>query len=204
MKNLFNFKYWIIGQKYKIIIISILMPMLMSCNKNEDNELVDQLPKATQTGDDVFACLINEEVWVANEGLSGTKIVSMKYDESGEYIHGNNFFRISCLRSSNWGVQLEKFKIKLEPVTNLGELNLESLKTLEVEYSEDDNIVDPEIIEKNYTLKDDSPMVFSFSLIDTINNICSGTFEFQLQNVNDSLDVISVTNGRFDAPYTVY
>jgi len=202
MKNLFSIKYWALGQQLTMIFIFILIMMIISCNKDDD-ELVNQLPKATQTGENIFACLINEKVWIANDVL-GAKKISLSYDESGNYIHGNHHFSMLSIGNSNRLIQSQIFHIDIEPVIDEGQLSVNDLRIFKIEYSIDTNFVDSQFSKEFYELDKDAPIKFEFSNIDTINNICSGIFEFQLQNLEDSLDVISVTNGRFDTPYRTY
>ena len=177
--------------------------MMISCNKEDDNELVNQLPKATQTGENIFACLINDEVWIANDVLGAEKII-VSYDESGNYIHGNHHYSMLSRGNSNRLIQSQVFQIHIEPVIDEGQLSVNDLSIFKIEYSIDTNIVDSSFSKEDYELDKDAPIKFEFSNIDTVNNICSGIFEFQLQNLADSLDVISITNGRFDTPYRTY
>ncbi len=186
-------------QGLKVFSLSLFLFLITGCIKDDD--LVDQLPKATQTGENTFSCLLNDEVWIANDALGAQKILS-RYDESGEYIYGNHYFSIRSLRSTNWGVQSERLNITIEPVISEGVFNINDLKTLEVKYEIDKNIVEPDSIRRFYELNTNAPIKIEFYNIDTVNNVCSGTFEFELQNLEDSLDIISVTDGRFDAPYT--
>jgi hypothetical protein len=204
MKNYNQIRIWSLNKKFKIILVSILTIMIISCNKDDDDNPADRLPKATETGENTFACLLNGAEWVSNGGLSGDDNVSLVYDKDGSYVWGNHHFSMRSKKSSNWGVLLELFHIQIEPVIKEGQLDIDDLSIFTIEYSIDSNIVDPIVPNEFYELDKNYLTKFELSNIDTINNICSGTFEFQLRNLEDSLDLILITDGRFDVTFRTY
>ena len=52
-----------------------------------------------------------------------------------------------------------------------------------------------------FTLDTLAPINMEITILDTVNNIVSGLFDFRLKEIDDSKDTIRISNGRFDANY---
>jgi len=72
--------------KMKNLLLSILFSFLMLTGCSNDDDAPNHLPPATQTGAGTFACLVNGEVFVHNDGL-----INCFY----QYVDGGYYFRIS-------------------------------------------------------------------------------------------------------------
>jgi hypothetical protein len=59
------------------------------------------------------------------------------------------------------------------------------------------------LMEANHTEQQLNPNNFMTILkLDTVNNIISGTFQFDAINENDDTDTIKIREGRFDVKFT--
>ncbi len=184
-------------------MLSIVFLILNSCS-DDRIELVDKLPNATQSGEENFACILDDEAWMADNAGYTAKKLHIIYDESGTYIHGPNSLKISALKVSEWGFRRERINILLEPVNNEGLINWDELDSISIKYSLEIQSPDEERIEKEFFVKDFSNARISITKLDTVENICSGEFNFKLVNPEDSLDIISISNGWFDDIYRSY
>lgn len=164
-----------------LFVLSLLSTV--SCNNDDDNNsdnLIDQLPPATKTGENTFGCLINgvpfsitssSQIGAVYQGgllqLSATfeegsidETVAFNLidplSENQAYAFDNNSYRAGYSLLSNGNVCIYDF----------------------------DDTIDGSII---------------FTRIDTENFIISGTFEFT--TVTNTCETINITNGRFDLQY---
>ena len=175
----------------KAILFLTLITTLSCCNKNDDNpNPIDQLPPATQTGEQTFGCLINGEPFVppkfgSNAPGAFYQFVGGAYTLSiyGSISGGSNLksINIGCLDMPL--IQETTYLLK-ERVTNnyFGAYNIGGGIT----FSGASTTVNPGTL--------------TITRFDPVNFIISGTFEFTVLDNNGN--EIHITNGRFDMNYT--
>lgn len=175
--------------KKTLIIISSLL-ILFSCKKE-----VNELPAATQTGANIFGARVNGELWIPQGfGVVPTAaILEARYS-------GNNAILINARNFSTSPTEVE-IEIYLKNVTkpgtyllNQNTANFPNHSASYAYYVERRFTPTNEWITNNqYTGK------VEVTRLDTVNNIISGTFEFNAINLYNSPQPITITDGRFDA-----
>jgi hypothetical protein len=158
----------------KIILLIGILLTINSCSEKSENELtpLEQLPKATQTGENTFGCLINGEAFV----------VSNTSQQVAIYQQGK-------LQFGGGGISII-LENPIEINTNYDFINIVRAK-----YYVD---VNPQL-GCHYEFEDTYEGNVTFSKIDRTNYIISGTFEFSTNK--DGCEDIKITNGRFDLKY---
>ncbi|SDH78917.1 hypothetical protein [Winogradskyella thalassocola] len=142
----------------KLILLILILSLLSttSCNNDDDNgsnDPIDQLPDATQTGENTFGCLVNGESFV----------VTNSNDQVAIYQQGQ-------LQFGGGGISM----IINEPFST----NVEAVIVGRARY-----IVDPNPqVGCHYEFEDSYEGFVIFTKIDQINYIVSGTFEFSTIN----------------------
>ena len=167
----------------KRILVLIITTFTLCCCDKEDNKPknpVSQLPPETQNGANTFGCLINGEPFV----------VSNTSNQSA--IYQGNLLQISAtFENSNYDQSIA-FNL-LNPL-NINETYSFNNNAYKAGYSYISNnnmcIYD---FDKTYQGS------ITFTKIDTVNFVISGTFEFS--TVTDNCENIDITNGRFDLQY---
>lgn len=160
-----------------------------SCEKEDDQpqDPIDQLPPASQTGEQTFGCLIDGKAFLPDTFGRG------RPNAFYQYIDGKYTFAIS---SSNDENQIFKGIIltgrEVEPL-------------LEEKYSLSNkgsgNYFGEIMIDLNlFTTNNDSSGFLKITNFDEENYILSGTFEFTV--LDDDGNEIEITDGRFDVKYT--
>jgi uncharacterized protein YaiE (UPF0345 family) len=167
-----------------IVLLLFILPLLSitSCNNDDDQPQnpIDQLPEATQTGENTFGCLINGEPFAISNTNDLVAIFQQGQLQFGANSEQNN--KVISLNLSIIDPLEENFNYTLgENFYNTG-------------YS---SITDSLIC--IYGFNDSIEGNISFSKIDNINYIVSGTFEFTTDN--DDCEIVNITNGRFDLQY---
>ena len=165
-----------------------------SCKKELTTEdLVAQLPPATQTGANTFGCLIDGVPYVPNglTGWSGTYPAIR-----GGYLSNNGTFptrnNVRILTKSMGGLDFNIW---------LAEVN--TPKAYPLRYNSNNGYALVYVPQKN-----DTPIftVFTYgstsgqvnvTKADTVNKIVAGTFEFEATHIETG-KTIKITNGRFD------
>ncbi|WCO01932.1 hypothetical protein [Psychroserpens ponticola] len=141
----------------KNLTFLVLLILLSSCKNDDDSSTptnpVDQLPSATQTGENTFGCLVNGEPFV----------VTNSNDQVAIYQQGQ-------LQFGGGGISM----IINEPFST----NVEADLVGRARY-----IVDPNPqVGCHYEFEDSYEGFVIFTKIDQINYIVSGTFEFSTVN----------------------
>ncbi|MGI9526779.1 MAG: hypothetical protein ACR2MS_06700 [Weeksellaceae bacterium] len=165
-----------------LVLFLMVAFSICSCNDDDDNINPNVLPPATQIGANTGGCLVDGEVWVAKKnynkvsGGAGTAIIYNT--DGGGYLFKLPFEGIS---NSTYGDQRIKIFIK-----NDIELSKKDYNIFEGFFYRDNTYY---IIDKG---------VVSFTKFDVQNKIASGEFNFTAINENDSTEMVSITQGRFD------
>lgn len=193
--------------KNNILKIFFLL-FLVGCNKDDDKKPADILPLATQIGANTAGCIINGKVLVPKNGfssLTAMPIYGLRYYIGPQFQAPdfNDYFSIGIYDLQNKTGQDYWIYVYLDQVTNgVGEYNLG--QSNQEYYSQGPN--NPQIIVreefnglswKTYSSTENSGTI-TITKFDYENKIYSGTFNAVLQNADNPLDKIYVTNGQFD------
>ncbi|MFT5984460.1 MAG: hypothetical protein ACI9RM_002925 [Ulvibacter sp.] len=188
-------------------ILLLVIFCCFSCGKDDDGpDNPYGLPNATKVGANTFGCLINGEPWVAEDNRLLGKDINATYDEIGVGVSDNSYFTISSkyFPESSFpppdSAISDIFSIRVTPIYSEGEVDFSSLTRKEAVYKSGFlNIPGTLNIYELDTLYSDN--YINVSNLDLENNIISGEFTFRLIRPNNSLDVILITDGRFDVVY---
>ncbi len=167
---------------------------LSTCSSDDDTseptcEGVDCLPAATQRGARTFGCLVNGEPFVVN-GLTRTYYQDINLVEKSFVITARFEDRIPRALGLSSGIisnqlQVGNYIIELNSNGNF-EADLNFLRDFPIDVSSTTDEI--------YT------GVFRITKLDEINQIISGTFEFEVLRP-DTNEVYRITDGRFDTVY---
>ena len=164
----------------KFFLFGMLL-VLTSCKKDDDiPNPIDQLPPATQTGENTFGCLINGELFsITNSSQIGAIYQGGLLQLSGS-ISKTNF---------NQSVGFNLYDPLLE-----GQMYTFENSSYKAGYSLNINN-----IMCFYEFEDTYKGNITITTFDKTNYIISGTFSFS--TITDGCEEISITNGRFDVHY---
>jgi len=177
-----------------IVLVSLLG--LLSCKKenNPGNSQLAKLPAITQTGANTFGCLVNGNVLVSNK-LYCTYVQTTQ-------LPANNYFDFTLVATDSTSTGKQTISIYTPGILMLKDnTSLEigapanALDRWYADYNNDQVGVD-------YQTGPGSPDLISFTKVDTVNKILSGTFSFTALNSVNSNESTQVTEGRFDVHYT--
>ena len=186
--------------KTTILILSMLLATITSCNQDQEETYNPTLPEATQTGANTFGCKINGQIMVPRDS---------KYDPlMGGYPYGAEY---SIARGLN--IQYDWIEAK-DQVTGRGGIafKLPNINTLGVgEYIIKHvdgafSVANPNIVYMGVVYRGDSPTSGYSSIEDAgkiiitryDDEVISGTFYCTVKNDIYPEDIIEVTEGRFD------
>lgn len=173
----------------KLILLFTISLTLSCCNNDDGNNSqnpIDQLPPATQTGENTFGCLLDGEVFIPSGGNNPLDCVY-------QFVNGGYYF----------GLQGNKRDEDNNLITiALGTNNLEI--TEGVSYNLLENITGNaygvySFFQVNYTSQSHTGQI-TITKLDTENQIVSGTFFFDI--LDSQGNVRTVSDGRFDMQYT--
>jgi hypothetical protein len=190
-------------RRLKFFCLLLVLPCLaLQCNKDKDDPDPDngkgsdkeQLPPATQSGENTFGCLVNGEVWRpengevyrnplrASFGLGRLTISAEREIDKKSLDNEINITMYDNIDDTGY------YRLDEYDTDSLRSINyaLYRLEKIGCQYS-------TYYSNKNYVI---------INRLDSIKNIISGRFEFIA--VNDScgeLDTMRVTDGRFDIKY---
>jgi hypothetical protein len=181
-------KLWGISRNL-FILFSFLF--LLACSNDDDSGCVgiDCLPPATTTGEGTFGCLVNGEPFVDNSG---------NFNCFYQLVDGEYYFGIKGTIDENIPRSIGLGTRKLE---------LEQALTYDLVEKEDGNafgtvVFYPTSNGINFNNTND---IFTGNLtikkLDFNNNIISGTFKFQIEDMLSG-EIYNITDGRFDAQFT--
>jgi len=170
--------------KTTLYALLLVFPLwgLGGCKNDDDSTTnpIDQLPPATQTGENTFGCLVNGEPFV------------IKNSSNLSAIYQGGILQLS----GNIGVGNNDETVGFNLLDPLEENKAYSL--IENIYNSGYTLRKGDFI-CIYTFEDTFEGAIKFSKIDRINYTISGTFEFSTET--DDCETINITNGRFDMQY---
>ena len=165
----------------KITLLIGILLTLNSCSEKNETELtpLEQLPEATQTGENTFGCLINNEAFIVNNTSKQVAI----YQGGVLQIGG-------AINDANWDINI------ILNISNPIKLNT----PYDLTFSPNNLAI---FVNNNVNCYYDYTNTLNGSLtitnFDTMNYIVSGVFEFSTNK--DGCEDIKITNGRFDLKY---
>lgn len=173
----------------KLLIIFSSLFILFSCKKE-----VDELPAATQTGANTFGARVKGELWIPQGfGIVPTAaILEARYS-------GNNSILINARNFSSSPKETE-IEIYLQNATSIGTFLLNQTTAHFPNHSAGYGYY----IERRFTptnewiTNDQYQGKVEVTRLDRVNNIISGTFEFNAINLYNAPQPIAITDGRFD------
>ncbi|NOQ73901.1 MAG: hypothetical protein GQ574_17975 [Crocinitomix sp.] len=172
----------------------LLLTVLVGCNKNSPGELKKELPPLTHEGKNLFACKVNDEVWVARTSFSigGSIPLEGEYNEvlgtlwlkgvintnSDSVFQFIRFYGIDIYSTDSY--QMDVLSNEITGFRNYrGDMSCGA-------YFHDEN----------------NKGTITITHLDTLNDIISGTFEMDLlSHESCATEVLKITNGRFDMGY---
>ncbi|MFT5165601.1 MAG: hypothetical protein ACI8P3_000829 [Saprospiraceae bacterium] len=162
------------------------------------------LPNATQSGENIFGCLINGEPWVAEVGViaPGLHEVTSNYDEENFGVADNYYFFVTTnfLTSLQDSTKKDIFSINLRPIFSEGEVDFSVLTRKDVTFYT--SLLSVTGTLKSYNLDTLHNNYFNITELDTLSNICAAKFNLQLiSNTGSNSDTLIITEGRFDVIY---
>ena len=172
-----------------IFLLALLALSFASCKKD-----VDELPEATQTGANTFGARLNGEFWVPQ----GFGIMPTAPQIEARY-GGNNSVFINARNFGSSPTETE-FEIHLQGVTGPGTYLLNQTTAIYPSQSASYGYFVRRRIRplNEYITSAAEGGRVVVTKFDPTNNIISGTFEFRAADKDNTSDVITVTDGRFD------
>lgn len=166
--------------KNSLLILTLTLSLFCCSNNDDSCNGIACLPPPTQTGENTFGCLVNGEPFIIKKSNNLAAIYQGGLLQlSGNVGDGNNDetvgFNLSDPLEENKSYSLIKDIYKSGYTLRKGDLIC------------------------IYTFNDTFEGAITFSKIDRINYVISGTFEFS--TVTDDCEAVNITNGRFDLKY---
>jgi len=173
-----------------ILFFGILFTVSCSSDDDQSQNPIDKLPRATQTGEQTFGCLINGEAFIPNNFGRGRPNAFYQF-VGGSYTLGIHAYNSGGEELLSVGLE----GLDIQPVQ-------ESQYLLKSGMSE--NFSGSYRLGGGFTLNagtsDSNPGTLTITNFDPEKYIISGTFEFTVFD-NDGNE-IRITDGRFDMLYT--
>lgn len=164
------------------ILIVVFILFGMRCRNTEPlpTDPIDQLPPATQTGENTFGCLFNGQAFLVTSSANATATY-----QAGILLLGGTIYNVD--HTEQVVIWLEQTITTRKYDLNESFLNIGFYRNF--------------IQDCEYQTFNPSSGSVVISKIDQINFIVSGTFQFDAMSV-DCQDTIQITDGRFDMQYT--
>jgi len=184
--------------------ILIILIILSSCKTSDDqNDFIPTLPLVTQTGENTFGCYIDGTLLTPRDG-TGTLYGP---DKAMDFIAGpsaTNIYYYELIAHDYKSIFNNRIDIHFVNLME-NESQIFLIKSANCQYGLDANhSINIRCKYNNnwYCSINNSGVL---SILKFNNQIISGTFEFTAQNINNSNDIIEITDGRFDINrYTVH
>lgn len=171
-----------------ILAASLALCLLASCKKD-----VDELPAATQTGANTFGAKVDAALWVPQGfgGFPANDILEARFaGPTSIMINARNFAK---------SPKESEFEIYLVNVTGPGTYTLNTTVDRVSPTASYGYYVEREFTPKNeWITSPTNTGTVTITKLDVVNNIISGTFQFQALNIYNTPQPIAVTEGRFD------
>ncbi|MCF1420402.1 MULTISPECIES: DUF6252 family protein [Mangrovimonas] len=170
---------------FTLLAYCLLFISLTNCNKDDDNtpqNPINQLPPATQTGENTFGCLVNGEPFAIENSANIVAIFQQgSLFISGEIDADDRDENISIfLNNDNVIVENGVYDL-FNSTTNSGKF-------------------ENQIESCDYNTTNGSLGTLTITHFDEVNFIISGDFQFEGYS-DECSNVINITNGRFDMQY---
>lgn len=175
------------------IFLFLTLLLLCCCNNDDDGgstNPIDQLPPATQTGEQTFGCLIDGEPFVPPS--FGSNAPNAFY----QFVGGA--YTLSIYGSINGGLNMQSINIGGLDTPLINESVYSLIEEESGNYFAQYNIGGG--ITFSSSTNSQNPGILTITNFDSDNFIISGTFEFTV--LDDDNNEINITNGRFDLNYT--
>ena len=167
---------------------------LLCCCKNDDDggptDPIDQLPPATQTGEQTFGCLINGEPFVPPSFGSNAP--------NAFYQFVDDAYTLGISAGTGGGTELKSINIGCLDMPPIEETTYTLLEFASGNYFGEYRIGGGFVLNGSSTTENSGNL--TVTNIDNSNFIISGTFEFTV--LDDNGNEINITDGRFDLNYT--
>jgi hypothetical protein len=182
----------------KLLLVSLLALWLLGCGKDEPipppqppPEDYTKLPPETQEGKNTFGCMIYNQVWVPRVPIGSVTVVAKSATLFEKTPEGGGI--ITCRLISKNPYIDDWFSFTFGPTYFKNSTNC---TTIFAQYNRFNTWY-----KSNYRPSPNNCVTITH--IDTVKNIISGTFAFDLYrdsiNINDK---IVITDGRFDLKYS--
>ena len=168
------------------IFISLIFLFTLACEK--DDSPPAELPEATTTGEDMFACKVDGEIWVADRPFNiygSDEIVCWYNEDSGD-------FEIEGRREID----------ELTDYINVHAKFMSEGEFVQIVDGDDQTAYRDKIsysVTEQYYHIPDNPGSIKITRLDTSKNIVSGLFSMEVQG---DMIKIDITDGRFDVVYS--
>ena len=173
----------------------IILTFIMSCSSEDDQPRnpLEQLPPATQTGEQTFGCLVNGEAFLPDNFGRGRPTAFY------QFVGGRYFLGIHIRNSSSSSIR------SVSIFAN--DILIEEGKTY---YFSGEDFNNPAFfadylvgggLEAYFQTTSSTTGSIFISKYDPENYIISGTFEYTAKEQTTN-EIVRVTNGRFDVVYT--
>jgi hypothetical protein len=186
--------------KKKLYILLLLFPLWglggLSCNNDDDNNTQDplsQLPLATQTGENTIGCLVN------GEPFTDSGLMNNFY----QFVNGESVLAINWEKGFTGNVRLGQIVLRNTQINEEEIYILNKSNFLENDYTGGGALffTDIKLEEGQYETNHNFTGQIYFTRFDDENNIMSGTFSFEAEEINTG-EIITITAGRFDLTFT--
>ncbi|WP_299362003.1 hypothetical protein [Winogradskyella sp.] len=175
----------------KLMLLVSIGLTLCCCNNDDDNNSqnpIDQLPPATQTGEQTFGCLLDDKPFLPSGVVNPTQC-------NYQLVNGEYYFFVTGRMEQD--VSFELFSISISTNT----LQIEEGETYQLLAEADGNATgiygyNGDLFFTN-TLQTGQ---MTITKLDPTNQIVSGTFFFDVIDQNGELR--QIRDGRFDMQYT--
>jgi hypothetical protein len=185
----------------KLLLVSLLALWLLGCGKEEPipppqppPEDYTKLPPETQEGKNTFGCMIYNQVWVPRVPIGSITVVAKSARVFEKKPEGNG--SISCRLISKDPYIDDAIIITFGPTMFMNGTSCDPNPRISAQYKRFSTLY-----QSTYRYSPNNCVTITH--IDTIKNIVSGTFAFDLYrdsiNINDK---IVITDGRFDLKYS--
>ncbi|MFD1015467.1 hypothetical protein [Winogradskyella rapida] len=172
----------------KLLLVLTITLTLNCCNNDDDQPTnpIDQLPPATQTGENTFGCLLDGEAFIPS---GGTNPLDCVY----QFVNGEYYFGLQGNKRDQ-----DNHLITISLSTNALEINESNYILRNNEfgnaYAGYLYATLPSFTSLNYGGE------LTITKLDTENYIVSGTFWFNIEDQNGT--VHEIREGRFDMHYS--
>ncbi|WP_201977509.1 DUF6252 family protein [Hymenobacter rubidus] len=173
----------------KLVLHALLLAALLDLSqcKNNGADPADQLPPATQSGENTFGCLVNGQAWTprGNDGFSN---YSVSYDP----VYHFGTLNVAAYRLSGNGADQQTIGFGSDSIQTTGSYFLKKGGRHQAGFVNRANGCQYYTVDVGTYGKGG----FTITRLDRRAGIVSGTFWFTLYK--PGCDSIRVTNGRFD------